>query len=99
MKSRTFLMSLIATMAIGSTGTLGYQYYSTSIVNKQSDLLLENIEVLASDDEFEKNKITCYSSFSGIGDTTDNAINVTKCYPCGARETCREAFDRSTCVP
>ena len=51
MKMKTTLASLIGAMVIGTTGYVGYQTYEKNKVASESDLFLENIEVLASDYE------------------------------------------------
>lgn len=47
MKMKTTLVSLVSAMFIGTTGYVGYQTYQTNMKINESELLLENIEVLA----------------------------------------------------
>lgn len=47
MKMKTTLVSLFSAMFIGTTGYVGYQTYQTNMKINESELLLENIEVLA----------------------------------------------------
>lgn len=69
---KTTLASLIGAMVIGTTGYVGYQTYEKNKVASESDLFLENIEVLASDyeddDKGEKKEYECYKVLRDRGE-------------------------------
>ena len=98
MKIKTTLASLIGAMVIGTTGYSGYQTYEKNKTTTESDLFLENIEVLASDyeddDKGEKKEYECYKV---LRDRGEGSLNTMYCATC-MTEDCSDYTESSKCT-
>lgn len=85
MKKKTFLVSLVCTIIIGTTGYIGDQTYEKNKVTSESKLFLENIEALAD--------IESYKAWEVISSPCPPPIEYKKSV------TCKRVGDADDCMP
>ncbi|WP_288607096.1 hypothetical protein [uncultured Paraprevotella sp.] len=94
MKKKKFFAPLLGALVLGLSAYAGYRTYDAYNGVSESELLLENAEALADDDEASKKPIGCYNEY-----IKGYSRFIYKCYPCGEGVWCSQALRPSTCIP
>lgn len=98
MNKKRFFAPLLGVVVLGLSAYAGYCTYNAYYGVSESDLLLANVEALATSGEAgaESRLIVCYSSFDSKGTGT---LYVKDCNPCGVPVQCVSCFDQGKCRP